>query len=45
MMVEEYSFGSMTISEEQYKSDLKIIKGQVYPDWWRTKGHSVADDK
>ncbi len=41
-MIEQYSFGKMTISGKRYRSDLKIIKGQVFPDWWRKKGHSIA---
>ena len=41
-MIEQYSFGSMIISGKRYTSDLKIINGQVFPDWWRKKGHSVA---
>lgn len=40
-MIEQYSFGSITISGKRYTSDLKIINGQVYPDWWRKSGHSV----
>ena len=40
-MIESYSFGSITISGKQYRSDLKIINGQVYPDWLRKSGHSV----
>ncbi len=40
-MIEQYSFGSITILERQYTSDLKIINGQVCPDWWRKSGHSV----
>ena len=44
-MIESYSFGSMTISGKRYTSDLKIINGQVHPDWWRKTGHSVAVDE
>ena len=40
-MIENFSFGSITISGKQYTSDLKIINGQVYPDWLRKTGHSV----
>lgn len=40
-MIEQYSFGSITIFEKRYNSDLKIINGEVYPDWWRNSGHSV----
>ena len=44
-MIEQYSFGSITISGKQYRSDLKIINGQVYPDWLRKSGHSVDVDE
>jgi hypothetical protein len=44
-MIEKHSFGSMTISGKRYTSDLKIINGKVYPDWWREKGHSVDVDE
>ncbi len=44
-MIERHSFGSMTISGKRYTSDLKIINGQVFPDWWRKTGHSVAIDE
>ncbi len=40
-MITHYSFGSITISGKRYRSDLKIINGQVYPDWWRKSGHAV----
>jgi hypothetical protein len=40
-MIEQYSFGSMTIDGEEYTSDLMIINGRVYPSWWRKSGHVV----
>ncbi len=43
-MIEQYSFGSITISGKQYAADLKIINGLVVPDWWRSSGHIVAVD-
>ena len=43
-MIEGYCFGSITILGKQYSSDLKIINGQVYPDWLRKSGHSVDVD-
>jgi hypothetical protein len=43
-MIEQYSFGSITILGRQYSSDLKIINGQVHSDWWRKTGHSVDLD-
>jgi len=44
-MIKHYSFGSMTISGKRYTSDLKIINGQIHPDWWRKTGHSAAIDE
>lgn len=43
-MIEQYFFGSIVILGKQYSSDLKIINGEVYPDWWRKSGHSVDTD-
>ncbi len=43
-MIDHYSFGSITIQGKHYRSDLKVIKGQVYPDWWRQTGHNVDID-
>ena len=43
-MIDQYSFGSMTISGIRYTADLKIINGLVYPDWWRKTGHAVDVD-
>ena len=40
-MIERYSFGSINILGKQYTSDLKIIDGQVHPDWRRKSGHTV----
>lgn len=41
MVIESYGFGRLTIDGHTYTSDLKIIKGRVYPDWWRKEGHRV----
>ena len=40
-MIERYAFGSIIIRGEKYTSDLKIIDGQVHPDWWWKSGHTV----
>ncbi|MBT8763132.1 hypothetical protein KFV02_04220 [Desulfohalobiaceae bacterium Ax17] len=40
-MIEKYSFGEMVVAGKKYTTDLKIIKGQVVPNWWRKKGHRV----
>ena len=43
-MIEKYSFGMMVISGMTYSTDLKIIHGQVIPEWWRRSGHVVNLD-
>ena len=43
-MIEKYSFGRMVISGNTYSTDLKIINGQVIPEWWRKSGHVVNLD-
>lgn len=40
-MVEQYSFGRIVISGNNYSTDLKIINGQVISEWWRQSGHVV----
>ncbi|MCB2180626.1 MAG: hypothetical protein KQH63_01200 [Desulfobulbaceae bacterium] len=42
-MIENYSFGKMTISGKTFSSDLKIIAGKIIPDWWRKSGHLVEE--
>lgn len=34
----------MVISGTTYSTDLKIINGQVIPEWWRKSGHVVNLD-
>jgi len=43
-MIETYSFGKMRIHGFDYTQDLKIIKGQIIPRWWRKSGHQVVQD-
>jgi len=42
MIIEFYSFGRMTIQGHTYTSDLKIIRGEIHPNWWRKEGHSLC---
>ena len=42
MKIKEYSFGKIRIDDCSYSSDLKIIKGNVIPNWWRESGHSLS---
>ena len=40
-MIGKYSFGKIVVNGIPYTGDIKIIKGQVIPNWWRKTGHSV----
>jgi hypothetical protein len=41
MMIEHFSFGSITVNGITYTDDIKIIRGKVIPTWWRKSGHRV----
>jgi len=42
-MIEEYSFGRITISGQQFTSDLIIFPdGKVLDSWWRQMGHRLT---
>ena len=45
MIIEEYSFGQMTISGEHYSKDLIILPDStiIHP-WWRKTGHNLTLD-
>jgi len=40
-VIEEYTFGSMTIDGHQYSSDLKIFSDHILSNWWRKEGHML----
>jgi hypothetical protein len=40
-MIEEYNFGRMMISGQEYRRDLKIIQGEVRKEWWREEDHRL----
>lgn len=42
MRVEHYLFGTMTINGKMYENDLIVFPHKVFPNWWRTEGHSLA---
>ena len=46
-MIDAYTAGKMTIGDETYRKDLKIVQGQVVSQWWRKSGHllEAADMK
>lgn len=41
-MIDEYTFGKIIINGTPYTSDIRIIRGRVFPDWWRERGHVVS---
>lgn len=40
-MIESYSFGSMTITGQSHRNDLKIIDDKIVGNWWRREGHAL----
>ncbi len=40
-MIDGYRFGSMEIAGTTYQADLKILRNQVIPHWWRKESHKV----
>jgi hypothetical protein len=41
MIIEHYSFGSITIGGKTYTSDVIIYPGKVDSSWWRREGHNL----
>ncbi len=41
-MLENYSFGRIEAKGTPYTEDIKIINGEVVPEWWRKNGHRLA---
>jgi hypothetical protein len=41
MKIEHYSFGSITIDDKTYTSDVIIYPGRVDSSWWRKEGHNL----
>jgi len=40
-MITKFTFGTITVGNQRYNSDIKIVNGEVVPDWWRDSGHRV----
>jgi hypothetical protein len=40
-MIESYSFGSMTVTGQSHRNDLKIIDDKIIGNWWRNEGHAL----
>ena len=42
-MIEDYSFGRMTIDGQAYTSDLIVYPdGRIQDSWWRGAGHRLC---
>ena len=44
MMIEDYSFGRITIGGKTYTSDVIIYPDRVDGGWWRKEGHRLCMD-
>ena len=42
MKIESYRFGSITIGNETYTSDVIVSPEEVNASWWRVRGHEVC---
>ena len=42
MRVRSYSFGSITIDDRTFRSDVIIYRDSVDADWWRAEGHALS---
>lgn len=42
MKIDHYSFGTITIDEKTYTSDVIIYPEKVESSWWRKQGHSLC---
>ena len=43
-MITNFSFGRIVVEGQTLTGDIKIVQGQLVPDWWRRSGHSVEID-
>jgi hypothetical protein len=44
MKIESCRFGEIVIDGKRHTKDLKIVAGEVHPDWWRGQGHLLRLD-
>ncbi len=44
MIINSYSFGSITIDGKTYRSDVIIYPDRVNPNWWRKSGHLLSEE-
>jgi hypothetical protein len=41
-MIDNYSFGKISIDGKTYSSDVIIFPERVHDSWWRKEGHSLC---
>jgi len=41
-MIQDYSFGQITINDQQYTKDVEVRWNGEVLDWWRNQGHVFA---
>ena len=42
LLIRSYSFGSVTVDDRTFRSDVIIYPDRVDADWWRADGHVLA---
>jgi hypothetical protein len=42
MQIDSYQFGRIVVDGTTYQHDLIIAGNNVWPNWWRKQGHSLA---
>jgi hypothetical protein len=40
-VIEQYSFGNITIKGKTYSNDLILLPDEIFPSWWRKEGHNL----
>ena len=44
MIINEYSFGTITVNGNSYTKDVIIFPDRVFSPWWRGEGHLLQID-
>ena len=44
MRISNYSFGSITIGDRKYRSDIILLPDRIIPNWWRKTGHLLVPE-
>ena len=44
MIINSYSFGSITVDGKTYHSDVIIFPDRINSKWWRKSGHLLSED-